>query len=74
MCIEMNGRVSNAVTLYNSAATSEVMTHPGLADGAETGENKLLHKQKVELEALCSQRTKQYFKDAAIKLVHYGKL
>lgn len=30
--------------------------------------------QKVELEALCSERTKQYFKDAGIKLVHYGQL
>jgi hopanoid biosynthesis associated protein HpnK len=63
-----------AVTLYNSAATSEVMTHPSLADGAGIGQNKLLHQRKVELEALCSKRTKQYFKDAGIKLVHYGKL
>ena len=63
-----------AVSLYNPAATAEVMTHPGLADGAERGENKLLHQRKVELEALCSERTKQYFKDAQIKLVHYGQL
>jgi len=63
-----------AVTLYSSAATSEVMTHPGLADGAETGENKPLHQRKIELEALCSKRTKQYFRDAQIKLVHYGQL
>ena len=63
-----------AVTLYNSAATSEVMTHPSLAEDGGTGQNKLLHQQKVELEALCSQRTRQYFKDAAIKLVHYRNL
>jgi len=49
-----------AVTLYNSAATAEVMTHPGLADGAEPDETKLLHQQKTE--------------DAQIKLVHYGQL
>ncbi len=63
-----------AVTLYSSAATAEVMTHPGLADGAEPDETKLLYQQKTELEALCSKRTKQYFKDAQIKLVHYGEL
>jgi len=63
-----------AVTLYNSAATAEVMTHPALADAAGTGQNKLLHQPKIELEALCSKRTKQYFKDAGIKLVHYGNL
>jgi predicted glycoside hydrolase/deacetylase ChbG (UPF0249 family) len=63
-----------AVTLYSSAATAEVMTHPGLADGAEPDETKLLHQQKTELTALCSERTKQYFKDAGIKLVHYGQL
>jgi len=50
------------------------MTHPGLADGAEPDETKLLHQQKTELTALCSERTKQYFKDAQIKLVHYGQL
>ncbi len=63
-----------AVTLYNSAATAEVMTHPGLVNGAEPDENKLLHQQKTELTALCSERTRQYFKDAQIKLVHYGQL
>ncbi len=62
-----------AVTLYNSAATAEVMTHPGPA-GAESDKTRLLHHQRVELEALCSKRTKQYFKDAGIKLVHYGEL
>jgi predicted glycoside hydrolase/deacetylase ChbG (UPF0249 family) len=63
-----------AVSLYNSAATAEIMTHPGLASGAEPDETKLLHQQKAELEALCSERTRQYFRDAGIKLVHYGQL
>jgi predicted glycoside hydrolase/deacetylase ChbG (UPF0249 family) len=62
-----------AVTLYNSAPTAEVMTHPGLA-GAGSDKTGSLHQRKVELEALCSKRTKQYFQDARIKLVHYGKL
>jgi predicted glycoside hydrolase/deacetylase ChbG (UPF0249 family) len=63
-----------AVALYNSAATAEVMTHPGFADGLDHRQTKLLHQRKGELQALCSERTKQYFKDAGIKLVHYGKL
>lgn len=63
-----------AVALYNSAATAEVMTHPGFADGLDPGKTRLLHQRKVELEALCSRKTKQYFEDAGVKLVHYGKL
>ena len=63
-----------ALALYSSAQTAEVMTHPGLADTAGPDETKLQHQQRLELEALCSERTKQYFTDAAIKLLHYGNL
>ncbi len=63
-----------AVTLYGSAQIAEVMTHPGLADTAGPHETKLQHQQRLELEALCSERTKQYFEDVGIKLVHYGNL
>jgi len=63
-----------AVTLYNSAATVEVMTHPGFTDGLDADKTRLLNQRKVELDALCSEKTRQYFKDAGIKLVHYGQL
>lgn len=63
-----------AVALYNSAATAEVMTHPGFAEGLDRIRTRLQHQRKDEFDALCSERTKQYFKDAGIKLVHYGKL
>ena len=63
-----------AVALYNTAPVAEVMTHPGLPDGLDQGQTKLLHRRKIELDTLCSERTKQYFKDAQIKLVHYGQL
>ena len=63
-----------AVTLYNQAATAEVMTHPGYAEGLNANKTRLLHQRKVELDALCSERTKEYFKEAGIKLVHYGQL
>jgi len=62
-----------AVALYNSAATAEVMTHPGLDDDSERRQSSL-HHRKGELQALCSERTKQYLNNAGIKLVHYGNL
>jgi len=52
----------------------EVMTHPGFIDGLDPGKTRLLHQRKVELEALCSRKTKRYFEEAGVKLVHYGKL
>lgn len=63
-----------AVALYSSAATAEVMTHPGFTDGLDNIRTRLRHQRKGEFEALCSEKTKQYFKDAGIKLVHYGNL
>jgi hopanoid biosynthesis associated protein HpnK len=63
-----------AVTLYNSAANVEIMTHPGFIDSPDADESRLLHQGKVELDALCSEKTRQYFKEANIKLVHYGQL
>ncbi|MDD5064052.1 MAG: ChbG/HpnK family deacetylase [Phycisphaerae bacterium] len=62
-----------AVALYSSAATAEVMTHPGL-DNDSKHKQSSLHQRKGELEALCSERTKQYLKNAGMKLVHYGQL
>jgi hopanoid biosynthesis associated protein HpnK len=63
-----------AVSLYNPARTAEVMTHPGLPDGLDPAKTRLVKQRKVELDALCSERTKQYLKDAGIKPVHYGQL
>jgi len=63
-----------AVSLYNPVATAEIMTHPGFTDGLESGQTRLVHQRKTELDALCSERTKQYFNDAKINLVHFGQL
>lgn len=63
-----------AVALYNSAKTAEVMVHPGFADDLDPGKTRLVKQREVELEALCSERTKQYLKDAGMELVHYGEL
>ena len=63
-----------SVALYNSAEITEIMTHPGFMEGLESTGTRLLRQREIELEALCSPKTKQYFKDAGIKLVHYGQL
>jgi hopanoid biosynthesis associated protein HpnK len=63
-----------AAALYNSAHTTEIMTHPGLVDGLDAEETRLVGQRKAELDALCSEKTKQLLKDAGIELVHYGQL
>jgi chitin disaccharide deacetylase len=63
-----------AVAIYNSAATAEIMTHPGFEEGIDPAKTRLLHQRKGEFEALCSEKTKQYLRNAGIKLVHYGQL
>ena len=63
-----------AVALYNSAEITEIMTHPGFTDGLDATNTRLLHQRKVELDALCSERTRQYLEEAGIELVHYGQL
>ena len=63
-----------AVALFTPAATAEVMTHPGLADGLDPRQTRLVEQRKVEFEALCNEKTKLCFKESAIKLVHYGQL
>jgi len=61
------------VSLYNSAATTEIMTHPGLGDSSDDPRKKLPGRQ-AELDALCSNRTRAFLEDAQITLVHYGRL
>ena len=63
-----------AIALEGAFATAEVMTHPGFAEGLAREETRLVGERKVELDALCSEKTMQYFKDAGIILVHYGQL
>ncbi len=71
---KINVNFFRAVALYNPAAVAEVMTHPGYTDGLEQFQTRLVKQREVELQALCSEKTKQYMKDAKIELVHYGQL
>lgn len=70
----INVNFFRACSLYNTAATTELMTHPGYTYDLDAGQTRLVKHREVELEALCSDKTKQYLKDAGIKLVHYGRL
>jgi predicted glycoside hydrolase/deacetylase ChbG (UPF0249 family) len=63
-----------AVALYNSAPATEIMTHPGFAYGLDAENTSLVGQRKVELDALCSEQTRRYFRDAQMELVHYGQL
>jgi len=70
----INAAFMRAVSLYNTASTAELMTHPGYTYDLDATRTRLVKQREVELEALCSEKTKQYFKNAGIKLVHYGQL
>jgi hopanoid biosynthesis associated protein HpnK len=63
-----------AVALYSPGPTAEVMTHPAIVHEAESQDADRLAWRKVELDALCSEKTKQFFKDSPAQLVHYGQL
>jgi predicted glycoside hydrolase/deacetylase ChbG (UPF0249 family) len=63
-----------AVTLYNTAPVAEVMTHPGHPEGLEETRSHLVAQRKIELDALCSQRTRRHLTDAGIRLVNYSQI
>ncbi len=72
------GRINNvffrAVSLYNNSPVAEVMTHPGYIYDLDVTKTRLVNQRQIELEALCSDKTKQAFKEANIKLINYGQL
>jgi len=71
---KINTVFMRAVSLYNTVSTAELMTHPGYTYDLDATRTRLVKQREVELEALCSEKTKQYFKDAGIKLIHYDQL
>ena len=63
-----------AAIINNRAETVEIITHPGFINGLDPTKTRLMQQRKMELDALCDKKTKQYFKEAAVKLVHYGQI
>lgn len=60
--------------LYSRGQVIEIMTHPGYLDGLDSSKTRLLKQRELELDALCSEKTKRYLKDAKFELIHYGQL
>lgn len=63
-----------AVGLYNRSAITELMTHPGLPEGLDASKTRLVYQRQAELQAICDERAKRYFRDSGIKLIHYGNV
>lgn len=63
-----------AASLYNRSAITELMTHPGLPEGLDANKTSLLYQRQAELQAICDERAKRYFRDSGIKLIHYGNV
>jgi predicted glycoside hydrolase/deacetylase ChbG (UPF0249 family) len=63
-----------AVTLYSQVEPAEIATHPGFPEEIEPQMTSMLHQRKGDLDALCSERTKQYFQQAGTELIHFGHL
>jgi predicted glycoside hydrolase/deacetylase ChbG (UPF0249 family) len=76
--IAHTGRINidflKAAVIYSFAETVEIITHPGFINGLDPGKTRLVQQRKMELDALCDKKIKEYFKDAAVKLVHYGQI
>jgi chitin disaccharide deacetylase len=71
---KINTAFMRAVSLYNIASTAEVMTHPGYIYDLDATRTRLVKQREIELEALCSEKTKQSLNEAGIKLINYGQL
>lgn len=63
-----------AVSRHASTGVSEVMVHPGYADGLDPDKTRLIQQRQVELESLCSEKTKAFIADAGIELINYGEV
>jgi len=63
-----------AVSLYNHLQTAEIMTHPSTEDDPSIPNTPSKPNPKLELEALCDERTKNYFRQADIELINYSQL
>ena len=71
---KINTAFMRAVSLYNITSTAEVMTHPGYTYDLDANKTRLVKQREIEIEALCSEKTKQSFNEAGIKLINYGQL
>ena len=53
---------------------TEIMVHPGLPDGLDPAQTRLLESRQMELAALCDPAVRAAFASQGIQLVHYGQI
>ena len=61
-----------AVCKCAKVGVTEVMVHPGYLQGLDPNLTRLMEQRVIELEALCSDKTKAFVADAGIKLINYS--
>ena len=53
---------------------TEIMTHPGLAQGPAPAATRLMESRQAELAALCDPVVREALNARNIELTHYGRL
>ena len=53
---------------------TEIMAHPGYAEGLSAGQTRLLADREKEMDALCDPRPRRVLDGRGIELIHYGRL
>jgi predicted glycoside hydrolase/deacetylase ChbG (UPF0249 family) len=71
-CIDTAWLVRAAGTVQ--PGTTEIMTHPGLADDLDETASRLGASRQMELAALCDPAVAKAFRQQGIERVHYGQL
>jgi len=72
------GRIDEAFLIEASrrlpAGTVEIMVHPGLSDGLDPRQTRLIATRRTELEALCDPAVARALDKAGVERTHYGRL
>ncbi len=56
------------------AGVTEIMVHPGLADGLDAEASRLRESREKELAAVCDPAVRDALREHKVELVHYGQL
>jgi len=71
-CIDADWLIRSARSVR--PGVTEFITHPGLPDGLDPADTRLIESRRAEMEALCDPRVREAFERMGIRLVHYGQL
>ena len=68
----IDGKFWPALASESLGGIVEVMTHPGFADGLDSGATRLVEQRANEAKWLCEAETKKNLSQAGFELIHYG--